>query len=81
MSVQDIYTRITPIFHDIFDDDDIVLSSELSAGDVEDWDSLTHIRLIVAVEKELSIKFSASEISNLLNVGDFVNLINEKLGS
>jgi len=81
MSSQEIYTRITPIFHDIFDDDDIVLTPELSAEDVEDWDSLTHIRLIVAVEKELDIKFSASEISDLLNVGHFVALINEKLES
>ncbi len=81
MSLPEIYTRLTPIFHDIFDDDDIVLTPELSADHVEDWDSLTHIRLIVAVEKDMGIKFSASEISDLLNVGHFVELINEKLES
>lgn len=81
MSIQDIYTQLTPIFHDVFDDDDIVLSPELSAHDVDDWDSLTHIRLIVAVEKELDIKFSASEISDLENVGHFAELINEKIKS
>ena len=79
MTPEKIYDYLTPIFHDIFDDDDIELSAELNADDVEEWDSLSHIRLVVAVEKSLSIKFSSSEISGLENVGQFVGLIQRKL--
>ncbi len=79
MTPENIYEHLTPIFHDVFDDDDIILAPELSADDVEEWDSLSHIRLIVAVEKSLSISFSSSDISSLENVGQFVVLIKGKL--
>jgi acyl carrier protein len=69
-----IYTRLTEIFHDIFDDD-VVLSPDLSAKDVDGWDSLTHIRLILTVEKAFTVKFSTSEIGKLQNVGDLVSFI------
>ena len=78
MSPEEIYEFLAPIFHDIFDND-IGLSAELTADDVEEWDSLSHIRLIVAVEKSLAIKFSSAEISKLENVGQFVGLIKGKL--
>ena len=81
MAPEKIYDQLTLIFHDIFDDDDIKLTAELSAKDVEEWDSLNHIRLIVAVEKSMAVKFSSSEISNLENVGQFVNLIAGKFES
>lgn len=79
MEPQEIYTRLTPIFRDVLDDDALVPTPELTARDVPDWDSLRHIRLIVTVERELGIKFTTAEISALENVGQFVALIGSKL--
>ena len=73
--------KLQDIFHDVFDDDDIVLSNEMTANDVDDWDSLSHIRLIVAVEQEFDVSFTSSEISKLENVGQFAALIQQKLGA
>ncbi len=75
MDTAPIYARLTDIFHDVFDDDSITVTPELSAKDVDGWDSLTHIRLILTVEKAFKVKFSTSEIGKLKNVGDLVNLI------
>jgi acyl carrier protein len=67
-----IYARLTEIFQDVFDEDSIEVTPELSAKDVDGWDSLTHIRLILTIEKAFKIKFSTSEIGKLENVGDLV---------
>jgi acyl carrier protein len=72
-----VYARLTEIFEDVFDEE-IKLTPELSAKDVDGWDSLTHIRLILTIEKRFSIKFSTSEIGKLENVGDLVALIKER---
>jgi acyl carrier protein len=74
-----IYTRLAEIFEDIFDDDSIKVTSGLSAKDVDGWDSLTHIRLILTIEKAFKIKFSTSEIGELENVGDLVTLIKMRI--
>jgi acyl carrier protein len=66
---------LTDIFHDVFDDESIKVTPELTAKDVDGWDSLTHIRLILTVEKAFKIKFSTSEIGKLENVGDLAKLI------
>jgi acyl carrier protein len=76
-----IYSRLAEIFQDVFDDDSIVVSPELSAKDVDGWDSLTHIRLILTVERAFKIKFSTSEIGKLENVGDLVALIQARVQS
>jgi acyl carrier protein len=73
-----IYQRLTGIFQDVFDDDAIVVRPELTAKDVEEWDSLSHIRLVLTIEKAFGLKFSASEIGKLKNVGEFVDLIKAK---
>jgi acyl carrier protein len=70
-----IYARLAEIFQDVFDEDSIELTPELSAKDVDGWDSLTHIRLILTIEKAFKIKFSTSEIGKLENVADLVALI------
>jgi acyl carrier protein len=70
-----IYEQLAEIFEDVFDDDSIKLAPELSAKDVDGWDSLAHIRLILTIEKAFKIKFSTSEIGRLENVGDLVALI------
>jgi len=71
----EIYARLATIFENVFDEETIQLSPELSANDVEGWDSLTHIRLMLTIEKAFRTKFSTSDIGNLKNVGDLVALI------
>jgi acyl carrier protein len=73
-----IYARLAQIFADVFDEDSITITPELSAKDVDAWDSLTHVRLILTVEKAFKIKFSTSEIGKLQNVGDLVSLIKSR---
>lgn len=75
MDEQQVYARLTEIFEDVFDEDSIQVTPELSAKDVDGWDSLNHIRLILTIEKAFKIKFSTSEIGKLEKVGDLVALI------
>jgi acyl carrier protein len=75
MDDEQIYVRLAQIFEDVFDDESIHVTPELSAKDVDGWDSLAHIRMILTVEKAFKIKFSTSEIGKLENVGDLVKLI------
>jgi acyl carrier protein len=70
-----IYARLKEIFEDVFDEESITVTPELSAKDVEGWDSLAHIRLLLTVEKAFKIKFSTSEVAKLENVGELVALI------
>jgi acyl carrier protein len=74
-----IYARLTEIFRDVFDNDDLVLTPELTASEVDGWDSLGHVRLIVAIEQKLKISLSTSEITELANVGQLVDVIERKL--
>jgi acyl carrier protein len=76
----DIYARLTPIFRDVFDSDSIVVTPNLSAKDVEEWDSLGHVRLIVAIETDLKIRFDAGEINGLKNVGELVKVTQRHMG-
>nr|WP_315190029.1 acyl carrier protein [uncultured Albidiferax sp.] len=78
MELDAIYTKLTAIFHDVFDDETIVVTPELTADDVDEWDSLAHIRLVLAIEKKFGLKFSAAEVGRLKNVGEFVALIQSK---
>ena len=75
MDEPQIYARLAEIFQDVFDEDSIAVTPELSAKDVDGWDSLTHIRLMLTVEKAFKIKFCVPEIGKLENVGDLVMLI------
>lgn len=76
--MDDIYTKLNDVFRDVFDDDTIVVTPELTADDVPDWDSLAHIRLILAVQKAFQVRFSASETATLKNVGELATLIENK---
>jgi acyl carrier protein len=75
MDEPQIYARLAEVFQDVFDEDSINVTPELSAKDVDGWDSVTHIRLILTIEKAFKVKFSTSEIGKLENVGDLVALI------
>jgi acyl carrier protein len=78
MEEAEIYRKLTSIFNEIFDEESIVVRPDLTAHDVDEWDSLNHIRLILTAEKEFQVRFSASEIGKLQNVGEFVELIRRK---
>lgn len=67
--------RLVSIFRQVFDDDELEISETTTAADVEDWDSLSHITLIVACEKEFGLKMSPKEIGNLKNVGEMLALL------
>ncbi len=74
-----IYAQLSEVFESVFDDDSIELNPALTAKDVDGWDSLTHIRLLLTVERSFKVKFSTSEIGKLENVGSLVALIQTKL--
>jgi acyl carrier protein len=74
-----IWTDLTEIFRDVLDNDSLVLQENLTAKDVEGWDSITHVLIVVAVEKKFRIKLSAGEIQRLLNVGELAALIQSKM--
>ena len=76
---QEIYSRLTAIFHEVFDDDTIVLTPDLTAAAVPEWDSFNHINLIVAIEARLKIKFQTAELESIQSVGHLVDLIEKKL--
>lgn len=78
--MEEIYSRLNEVFKDVFDDKNIVINDETTADDIEDWDSLEHINLIVAIENEFGVKFSMGETTSLKNVGEMVTLIKNKLG-
>ena len=75
MTEQAVFTRLTNVFRDVFDDDGIQLSRETTAADIEDWDSLEHINLMAAVESEFGIRLSMGEVSTMKNVGELVDII------
>lgn len=79
MERKEIFNKLNEIFIDVLDLDEVELTNETSANDIEEWDSLSHIQLIVAVEKCFGIKFTSLEIMKWKNVGEMVDCIIEKL--
>lgn len=78
MNRKEVSSQVQDIFRDVLDDEKLILSDETTANDVEDWDSLSHIQLVVAIEKQFNMKFSAKEILSWKNVGDMVDRILSK---
>lgn len=79
MDKEKILKGLQPIFQDIFNDEELVITNETNATHIKDWDSLAQIRLVAAIETEFSIKFTFKELQSLKNVGDMVDLIHKKL--
>lgn len=79
MNREEILITLTEIFIDEFDDDTIVLSDETSAKDIEDWDSLANVNLIVAIEHTFQMKFNMGEVNNMKNVGEMVDIIMKRI--
>ncbi|MBR5660190.1 MAG: acyl carrier protein [Bacteroidales bacterium] len=78
MDRSEILKTVQDIFRDILDDEEIVLADSTTAEDVEGWDSLTHIQLIVAIEKQFKIKFTSKEILSWRNIGEMLDSIAAK---
>lgn len=78
MNKKEILEKVQDIFVDILDNDEIVLTNETTADNIEEWDSLTNIQLVVAIEKAFGIKFKSSEIMSWSNVGEMINSICDK---
>lgn len=78
MSREEIFGRLNKVFRDVFDNNDIEVTDQTVAGDIEGWDSLTHIGLIVSVEQSFGIKFSMGEVSSMKNVGAMADIIAAK---
>ncbi|MDP9145267.1 MAG: acyl carrier protein [Actinomycetota bacterium] len=74
-----IQLRLTDIFQSVFDDPELRLTAAMTAKDVPEWDSLSHITLIVAIEREFRIRFTTAEVAGLMNVGDLADRIRKKL--
>lgn len=80
LSHDDIAARMTGIFRDVLDHETLVLTRETTAADVEDWDSLAQISLLVAIEKEFGVHFTLAETKQLADVGEMLDLVASKLG-
>ena len=79
MNRSEILRIVNEVFIDILDDESLVLTEETSANDVEDWDSLNHIQIVVAVERQFKIRFTSQEILRWKTVGEMISSISSKL--
>lgn len=79
MTDAEIRDRLTQVFRDVFDDDAIAIHDAMTAKDVDGWDSLNHVNLIVATEKQFGVRFTTKEVNALKNVGELIALIGRKL--
>jgi len=75
----ELQARLNEIFCEVFDDDDINIAPEMTANDVDGWDSLSHVNLIVAIESKFNIRFNQKELLTFKNVGDLLNCIASKI--
>ena len=79
MNREEIIEKLTSIFRSVFKDETILLEEELTADDIETWDSLTHMSMITEVEKQFGIKFKLRELNKLKKVGDLINIIESRV--
>ena len=79
MGRKEIFEKLTVIFRDVMDNDEIVLEENTTAEDIEEWDSLAHVQLIEKIEAVFGVRFSAKEMNSWEDVGEFVDSIEEKL--
>ena len=79
MTREEVFERLTDVFRNVFDDEDIVLNDDTTAEDIEDWDSLMHITLISEVEDEFDVHFAMKDVTGMQNVGEMASLILEQV--
>ena len=81
MDQAEILSQLILILRKTFENDDLKITNETTADDVDEWDSMTHLQLITELEKHFKVRFALGELQSLKNVGDMVGLINKKLAS
>lgn len=81
MKREEIFEKLNEIFRNNFDDDEIELKNETSSADINDWDSLEQINLVVAIQDAFKVKFNIDEVNAMKNVGEMVDFIIEKVGA
>ena len=79
MNRTEILEKLNEVFHDVFDNNDIVVTEQTNANDIEEWDSLIHITLISAVEDEFDVSFDMKTVVSMKNVGDMIDAIEEPI--
>jgi len=79
MTRNEVFNRVQDIFRDIFDEDDLKIEDSTFSDNIEEWDSLNHINLVSAIEKEFKIRFALGELQSLKNVGIMIDLIMDKI--
>jgi acyl carrier protein len=79
MELEEIITEVNKIFIEVLDNEDVKVEYKTTSSDIEEWDSLNHIQLVVAIEKHFKIRFTAAEIIDFNNVGEMCEAIKEKL--
>jgi acyl carrier protein len=80
MSEEEVWTNLTDVMRTVFDDDELEIEAATTAADIEDWTSLTHVQLMVALEERFGVRFNTAEIVALDNVGQLVSLILRRSG-
>lgn len=80
MEKQEILMKVQDIFRDVLDNEEIELNETITADDIDEWDSLSHIQLVVSIEKEFGLRFKSDEMVSWANVGDMINCIIQKKG-
>ena len=80
MKTEDIMEKIQDVFREVLDDETLEIREETVPGDIDDWDSLSHVILIVALEEKFAVKFKITELQKLGDVGDMARLVAEKIG-
>lgn len=78
MTEAEILVKLTEVFRDVFDMPTVTLTKETTAEDIDEWDSVNHIMLVVEIERQFGVKFQTSEIEEMKNVGDLIHLIDKK---
>lgn len=74
-----LYARLQAVFQDVFDDDALTLFDTMTAADIDEWDSLKHITLVLAIERAFGIRLKAAEVGALENVGQMVDLLQARV--
>jgi len=76
---QQLLSQLNDIFRDVFENDELVVSRETTAADIEAWDSLQHVSLILRVESHFGVRMSSAEVADLKSVGDLLDILNRRI--